>query len=92
MLPGETACFACIPPLAFTQDKEQNIKREGVCAASLPTTMAITAAFLAHTSLKYLLEFEDISYYLQYNARSEFFSNNIFRPNPDCLDKCCQKN
>ena len=39
MVPGETACFACIPPLAFIENNETTIKREGVCAASLPTTM-----------------------------------------------------
>lgn len=73
MLPGETACFACIPPLAFVENNEKTIKREGVCAASLPTTMSMTAGFLAHTALKYLLEFEEISYYLQYNAKNEYF-------------------
>lgn len=39
LIPGETACFACMPPLAFVENTEKTIKREGVCAASLPTTM-----------------------------------------------------
>ena len=39
IIPGETACFACVPPLAHIENSEANIKREGVCAASLPTTM-----------------------------------------------------
>lgn len=39
MVPGETACFACAPPLAFVENSESQVKREGVCAASLPTTM-----------------------------------------------------
>lgn len=39
MVPGETACFACAPPLAFVENSESKVKREGVCAASLPTTM-----------------------------------------------------
>jgi ubiquitin-like modifier-activating enzyme 5 len=39
MVPGETACFACAPPLAFIENSESQVKREGVCAASLPTTM-----------------------------------------------------
>lgn len=47
MIPGETACFACATPLAVAEQNEQNIKREGVCAASLPTTMGITAAFMS---------------------------------------------
>lgn len=47
MIPGETACFACATPLAVVESNESTIKREGVCAASLPTTMGITAGFLA---------------------------------------------
>ena len=58
MIPGETACFACAVPIAIVEDNEAKIKREGietydlffilgVCAASLPTTMGITAGFLA---------------------------------------------
>jgi hypothetical protein len=39
-----------------------------------------------------MLGFEDISYYLQYNARSEFFSKNIFIPNPECKDQLCISN
>ena len=89
MIPGETACFCCMPPLALVEDNEANIKREGVCAASLPTTMAITAGFLAHTTLKFLLTFEEISYYLQYNARNEYFQKSEFFPNPECKDHNC---
>jgi ubiquitin-like modifier-activating enzyme 5 len=38
--PGETACFACVPPLVVASGiDERTLKREGVCAASLPTTM-----------------------------------------------------
>ena len=92
MIPGETACFACIPPLAFIEKSENKIKREGVCSASLPTTMGMTAGLLAHTAMKFLLEFEDLKYYLQYNARNEFFSSNLFRPSPECLDHGCREN
>lgn len=45
MIPGETACFACMPPLALVEGTENNIKREGVCAASLPTTMVFILIF-----------------------------------------------
>jgi ubiquitin-like modifier-activating enzyme 5 len=48
LVPGETACFACAPPLVIANDgDESQIKREGVCAASLPTTMGIIAGFLS---------------------------------------------
>ena len=44
VLPGETACFACVPPLVVASGiDERTLKREGVCAASLPTTMGARA-------------------------------------------------
>ncbi|WAR10053.1 UBA5-like protein [Mya arenaria] len=47
VIPGETACFGCAPPLVVaTKTDEKTLKREGVCAASLPTTMAVVAGFL----------------------------------------------
>ena len=40
LVPGELACFACAPPLVVASGiDEKTLKREGVCAASLPTTM-----------------------------------------------------
>lgn len=42
IVPGETSCFCCIPPLALVENTESKVKREGVCAASLPTTMVGT--------------------------------------------------
>jgi ubiquitin-like modifier-activating enzyme 5 len=36
---------------------EKTLKREGVCAASLPTTMGIVAGMLVQNTLKYLLRF-----------------------------------
>ena len=51
--PGETACFACAPPLVVASNiDERTLKREGVCAASLPTTMGIVAGFLVQNALK----------------------------------------
>lgn len=48
LVPGELACFACAPPLVVASEGDENaIKREGVCAASLPTTMGIIAGFLS---------------------------------------------
>ncbi|KAF3785227.1 Ubiquitin-like modifier-activating enzyme 5 [Nymphaea thermarum] len=44
LVPGETACFACAPPLVVASGiDERTLKREGVCAASLPTTMGYNA-------------------------------------------------
>lgn len=68
IIPGETACFACASPLAVIQGDEANIKREGVCAASLPTTMGITAGLLVQAALKMVLGFGEVAYVLGYNA------------------------
>ncbi|KAK9884276.1 hypothetical protein WA026_005228 [Henosepilachna vigintioctopunctata] len=72
--PGRTACFACVPPLIVASNiDEKTLKRDGVCAASLPTTMAIVAGFLVQNTLKYLLNFGDVANYLGYNALNDFF-------------------
>ena len=61
VIPGETACFACVPPLVVASGiDERTLKREGVCAASLPTTMGIIAGLLVQNTLKYLLHFGQV--------------------------------
>ncbi|CAB4001048.1 Ubiquitin-like modifier-activating enzyme 5 [Paramuricea clavata] len=90
ILPGETACFACAPPLVVAENiDEKTLKREGVCAASLPTTMGIVAGFLVQNVLKYLLKFGSVTYYLGYNALQDFFPTMTMKPNPVCEDKNC---
>ncbi|XP_074652899.1 ubiquitin-like modifier-activating enzyme 5 [Tubulanus polymorphus] len=92
IIPGETACFACAPPLVVaTHTDEKTLKREGVCAASLPTTMGIVAGFLVQNTLKYLLGFGQVTYYLGYNALQDFFPSMAMKPNPTCDDIHCQK-
>ena len=91
IVPGETACFACSPPLALIESDGQPVKREGVCAASLPTTMGITAGFLAQATLKFLLEFGDLSYVIGYNARKDYFQIYSIMANSECKDNKCLK-
>ena len=92
IIPGETACFSCAPPLVVAEEgNEKTIKREGVCTASLPTTMGIIAGFLAQNFLKWALNFGEVSYLLNYNALLNFFSNDILMPNPHCSDENCVK-
>ncbi|KHN78876.1 Ubiquitin-like modifier-activating enzyme 5 [Toxocara canis] len=88
--PGRTACFACMPPLVIASNiDERTLKREGVCAASLPTTMAVIAGFLVQNALKYLLGFGEVSTYIGYNALCDFFPRQQMLPNPHCEDRFC---
>ena len=44
----------CAPPLVVADGTdERTLKREGVCAASLPTTMGVVAGLLVQNALKY---------------------------------------
>ncbi|KAL6436265.1 hypothetical protein ACFW04_004673 [Cataglyphis niger] len=92
IVPGETACFACAPPLIVASSiDEKTLKREGVCAASLPTTMGIVSGFLVQNTLKFLLKFGQVSYYLGYNAMEDFFPTMTLKPNPNCDDAHCRQ-
>ncbi|KAJ9600242.1 hypothetical protein L9F63_009467 [Diploptera punctata] len=92
IVPGETACFACAPPLVVASNiDEKTLKRDGVCAASLPTTMGIVAGFLVQNTLKYLLGFGQVSYYLGYSALNDFFPTMHLRPNSVCDDNFCRQ-
>lgn len=42
----------CAPPLIVASGDEKMLKREGVCAASLPTTMGVIAGLLVQNVLK----------------------------------------
>lgn len=84
--------FQCAPPLIVASSiDEKTLKREGVCAASLPTTMGIVAGFLVQNALKFLLKFGKVSHYLGYNAMEDFFPTMILRPNPNCDDAYCKQ-
>ena len=54
-----TYILQCAPPLIVaTGTDEKTLKREGVCAASLPSTMGLVAALLVQNtrkSVKWLL-------------------------------------
>lgn len=92
IIPGQTACFACAPPLVVASNiDERTLKRDGVCAASLPTTMGIVAGFLVQNTLKYLLKFGNVTYYLGYNAMQDYFPTMAMKPNPTCDDRKCQR-
>eukprot|EP01018_Ginkgo_biloba_P003495 Gb_10363 [translate_table: standard] len=90
LIPGETACFACAPPLVVASGvDERTLKREGVCAASLPTTMGVVAGLLVQNTLKYLLQFGHVSKYLGYNALKDYFPTMEMLPNPQCSNVAC---
>ncbi|WCJ36260.1 Ubiquitin-like modifier-activating enzyme 5 [Euphorbia peplus] len=90
LIPGETACFACAPPLVVASGiDERTLKREGVCAASLPTTMGVVAGLLVQNTLKFLLHFGQVTPYLGYNSLKDFFPTMEMRPNPQCSNTAC---
>ncbi|XP_003575005.1 ubiquitin-like modifier-activating enzyme 5 [Brachypodium distachyon] len=90
LIPGETACFACAPPLVVASGvDERTLKRDGVCAASLPTTMGVVAGLLVQNALKYLLKFGQVSPYLGYNSLKDYFPTMEMRPNPQCSNPAC---
>ncbi|KAG7335658.1 hypothetical protein KOW79_000351 [Hemibagrus wyckioides] len=92
IIPGETACFACAPPLVVAANiDEKTLKRDGVCAASLPTTMGVIAGILVQNVLKYLLRFGTVSFYLGYNAMQDFFPTMTMKANPQCDDRHCRR-
>lgn len=90
LIPGETACFACAPPLVVASGvDERTLKREGVCAASLPTTMGVVAGLLVQNALKLLLQFGHVSPYLGYNSLKDYFPTMEMKPNPQCSNAAC---
>lgn len=88
LLPGVTPCYECCPPLVVATGMPE-AKREGVCAASLPTTMGIVAGFLAQNTLKYLLHFGEVSEYVGYDAMRDHFPRVELRANPECRNALC---
>ncbi|KAF8055986.1 ubiquitin-like modifier-activating enzyme 5 [Scenedesmus sp. PABB004] len=90
LMPGETACFQCVPPLVVASGiDERTLKREGVCAASLPTTMGIVAGLLVQNALKHMLEFGTVTPYLGYNSLADFFPSMAIKPNVSCANARC---
>lgn len=51
--------------------------------------MGITAGMLVQNTLKYLLNFGEVSDYLGYNAMNDFFPKMSLKPNPQCDDRHC---
>ncbi|XP_022875580.1 ubiquitin-like modifier-activating enzyme 5 [Olea europaea var. sylvestris] len=89
LIPGKTACFACAPPLVVASGIDAHtLKREGVCAASLPTTMLLPGLLVQNT-LKYLLKFGHVTPYLGYNALKDYFPTMEMKPNPQCSNSAC---
>lgn len=75
--------------IVATNIDEKTLKRDGVCAASLPTTMGIVAGFLVQNTLKYLLKFGQVTKYLGYSALHDFFPTMQMKPNESCDDSFC---
>ena len=90
--PGVSPCFECLPPLAVAMEiDERKIRREGVCAASLSTTMGIVAGLLVQNALKHLLHFGRVVSYLGYNALNDHFPAETLQPNEHCTNALCKR-
>ncbi|KAK1294546.1 Ubiquitin-like modifier-activating enzyme 5 [Acorus calamus] len=91
LIPGETACFACAPPLVVASGvDERTLKREGVCAASLPTTMNnLFDAHLIVVETSYNKDDDDNHINQGYNALKDYFPTMEMRPNPQCSNLAC---
>eukprot|EP00668_Euglena_longa_P012518 GGOE01014973.1.p1 GENE.GGOE01014973.1~~GGOE01014973.1.p1 ORF type:complete len:377 (+),score=99.44 GGOE01014973.1:41-1171(+) len=90
MAPGSTPCYECSPPLVVAEGR-MRVRRDGVCAASLPTTMGIVAGLLAQNALKFLLGFGELTRYLGYDALQDFFPTFPLKVNPHCPNEWCQR-
>ncbi len=89
IVPGQTACFGCAMPLAASEGTVT--RREGVCVASLPTTMSITAGLMVHNALKFMLSFGQVGGCINYQSLNNYFSETVIKPNPDCKETFCLK-
>ncbi|CDW54499.1 ubiquitin modifier activating enzyme 5 [Trichuris trichiura] len=82
----------CAPPLVVASKiDERTLKKDGVCAASLPTTMGVIAGLLVQNVLKCLLGFGKVSYYLGYNSLDDYFPSYVLKPNQTCDDHHCRR-
>ncbi|KAL8273051.1 hypothetical protein Esti_002972 [Eimeria stiedai] len=95
-IPGILACFQaivqCAPPYVVATNEDENaIKREGICAASLPTTMGVTAGLLVQNALKFLLGFGRPSTFVGWESLQDYFTSLQLRPNDQCADVWCCK-
>lgn len=91
IVPGLTACFECSPPLIVASGiPESTLKREGVCAASLPTTTALTAATLVQNALKRCFRYGKVSLFLGYSSLSDYFPSYAISPNVECTNDHCR--
>ncbi|KAL8434611.1 hypothetical protein ACSSS7_003086 [Eimeria intestinalis] len=82
----------CAPPYVVATNEDENaIKREGVCAASLPTTMGVTAGLMVQNALKFLLGFGRPSTFVGWESLHDYFTSLQLRPNDQCADVWCCK-
>jgi ubiquitin-like modifier-activating enzyme 5 len=92
LVPGQLACFECVPPLVVAeQGDERKLRMGAVCAASLPTTMGIVAGLLVQNALKFVLGFGAVSHFVGYSAMTDFFPTYTLKASPTCVNELCRK-
>jgi ubiquitin-like modifier-activating enzyme 5 len=85
VLPGRTACLACIKAAAEVSTSGTNDR------AALPATSAVLAGLLVNQALKHLLDFDTPVGCSSYNATQGTVALQAMDLNTTCPESQCQK-
>ncbi|CAH2103024.1 unnamed protein product [Euphydryas editha] len=72
---------------------EASLSLEGSCCLQIrdPPIKAAEGSRRVQNTLKYLLNFGNVSHYLGYSALTDFFPTMSLKPNPQCDDSYCRR-
>ena len=90
VMPGQTGCLQCFH---YTMSEEGTVRHKSstMVRAALPTVELTAAGLLAQSTLKYLLEFGDVTPVLFFDSLKNTFSSAISQPSLTCPNQICKK-